>query len=163
VRVPAEDRDPAEKRVQERLQVARVERRQHVDAPEPDDHARHGGEHLDERPDRPADRGRREPAEEEPDCDRHGRGEQERGERRDGSGFHGGQDSSAAGPGGRRSPLRHTTLTTRVPPGWKSLARLLTMIEMSTPAITVNPPHTEISPEVVFDIDGLSVSYGKAP
>ena len=37
------------------------------------------------------------------------------------------------------------------------------MIEMSTPAITVNPPHTEISPEVVFDIDGLSVSYGKAP
>jgi phosphate transport system ATP-binding protein len=37
------------------------------------------------------------------------------------------------------------------------------MIEMSTPAITVNPPPTQISPEVVFDIDGLSVSYGKAP
>src|SRR5207247_8617843 len=37
------------------------------------------------------------------------------------------------------------------------------MIEMSTPAITVSPPTTPISPEVVFDINGLSVSYGKAP
>ena len=34
---------------------------------------------------------------------------------------------------------------------------------MSTPAITVSPPTTPISPEVVFDINGLSVSYGKAP
>ena len=35
-----------------------VERREHVDAPEADDDARHGREHLDERPDRAAD-GRR--------------------------------------------------------------------------------------------------------
>jgi phosphate transport system ATP-binding protein len=37
------------------------------------------------------------------------------------------------------------------------------MIDMTTPAITVNPASTQISPEVVFDIEGLSVSYGKVP
>src|SRR5438552_8797644 len=75
----------------------------------------------------------------------------------------GAQDSSAAGLVGPRSPLRHTTFTFCVPPGSQAPARLPRMIEMSAPAITVNPPHTEISAEVVFDIDGLNVSYGQAP
>ena len=78
-----EDRDPAEEAAEERLQVLRVERREHVDAPEPDHDARHGGEHLDQRPDRPAHRRRRELAQEQADRDRERRGEQDRAERRD--------------------------------------------------------------------------------
>ena len=66
----AEDRDEAEPAVQPRLECVEDERAEHVDAPEPDDDARHGGEHVDQRADRAADRRRRELAQEEADRDR---------------------------------------------------------------------------------------------
>ena len=72
----AEERDPAEHRVERRLDVVAHERAEDEDPPEPEHDARDRGEHLDERADHAADAARREQAEEERDRDRERAGDQ---------------------------------------------------------------------------------------
>jgi hypothetical protein len=84
-RIASEERDEAERPVQERLEVVGDEGAHHEDPPEADDDARHCGEHLDQRADRAAQPARGKLGQEERDRDRQRACDQERAERGHGS------------------------------------------------------------------------------
>ena len=83
-RIAAEERDEPERPLQERLDVVGDDGAHDEDAPEPDDDARDGREHLDERPHRASEPAGRELGQEERDRDRERAGDQERPDRRHG-------------------------------------------------------------------------------